>query len=183
MSYSTRRSESRSGSRNTRPTEFNENLRKSSSSLVRSEEEVRWCSELIRWEGCNLRRKQIMQNDMMGWDVDGWFFWKGELNSSGTGKQHCLGYICDVSSWEMNLENGGGPRGGASSDSTTFGNAKTGGVCAPRLPTPRPGGTQSNVVSTPCKLKAPVYQIKLRFQTQAGTVVLCSSACNPPIRY
>ena len=76
-------------------TEFKVNLRKSSSSLVRSEEKVCWCSELIRWEGCNLRREQMMQNDMMGWDVNSWYFWKGELISSRTGKPHCPDYMCD----------------------------------------------------------------------------------------
>ena len=60
---------------------------------MRSEEEARWCSELSCWEGCNLRREQMMQNGMMGWDVNKLFFWKGELNSSGTGRQHCLDYM------------------------------------------------------------------------------------------
>ena len=76
-------------------TEFKVNLRKSSSSLVRSEEKVRWCSELIRWEGRNLRREQMMQNDMMGLDVNSWSFWKGELISSRTGEPHCSDYMCD----------------------------------------------------------------------------------------
>jgi hypothetical protein len=77
-------------------TEFNENLRKSFSSIVRSEEKWHWCSELMSWEDFNLRREQMMQNDMMRWGVDGWSFWKGELISSGTGsKPHCPDYMYD----------------------------------------------------------------------------------------
>ena len=37
----------------------------------------------------------MMQNDMMGWDVNRWPFCKGELILSGTGEPHCLHYMLD----------------------------------------------------------------------------------------
>ena len=79
-------------------TEFNENLRKPFSSIVRSEEKWHWCSELMRREDLNPRREQMMQNDMMRWDVDMWSFWKGEFILSGTqagSKPHCPDYMYD----------------------------------------------------------------------------------------
>ena len=75
-------------------TEFNENLRKSSSSLVRSGEKGGWCSKLVRWEGCNLRREQMVQNGMMGWDVNRWsFFGRGDLFHLGL-VSHIVRNIC-----------------------------------------------------------------------------------------